>query len=67
MAVIDAMTAMELAGVMKKLSCEPPGVTAGQVKDVVVRYLEKHPESRHAVGASLVLAALYEAFPCSNR
>lgn len=45
-------------------ACMPVGVTAGQAKDVVTRFLETHPEVRHAHRLGLVLRALREAWPC---
>lgn len=44
--------------------CFPAGVTAGQGRDIIVRYLESHPERRHISGATQVYIALSEAFPC---
>jgi hypothetical protein len=41
-------------------------VTAGQLKDVVTKYLAGHPEVRHYDAASLVMRALVEAFPCKR-
>ena len=49
----------------KRLYCLPAEVTSGQIKDVVVASLQRHPEKRHLSAASLVAAALIEAFPCS--
>src|SRR6266576_416039 len=42
--------------------CFPHGMTLEQGKDVVVRYLKDHPESRHRVPATLAARALSEAF-----
>jgi hypothetical protein len=44
--------------------CLPAGVQLGQLKDVVVQYLEGHPERRHRSAAALVELALSAAFPC---
>jgi hypothetical protein len=44
--------------------CMPDGVTAGQAKDVVSRFLQTHPEVRHAHRLGLVMRALREAWPC---
>ena len=44
--------------------CVPDGVEGGQIKDVVVNYLRAHPETRQTSGASIIHAALYQAFPC---
>ena len=37
-------------------------VSAGQIRDVVIAYLRKTPESRHFSAASLVRNAIYYAF-----
>ena len=44
--------------------CTPVGVNAGQLKDVALLYLERHPEDRHHTGASLVVAAIRKAWDC---
>lgn len=41
-------------------------VTLGQIKDIVVRYLESHPEKRHIRAHSLIRFALLEDFECAN-
>ncbi len=46
--------------------CAPAGVTMGQDRDVVVRWLEKNPAQRHGDAAPLVIAALQDAFPCQK-
>ena len=40
-----------------------PNVTGGQLKDIVLKYLGDHPETRDQNAAVLVLAAYIEAFP----
>lgn len=51
----------------KRLYCLRPEVTAGQIKDVVVAYFQRHPEKRDFGGAALVITALMEAFPCAAK
>lgn len=41
--------------------CIPKGVTWGQVKGVVVKYLRDRPQARHLPAAALVGAAIQEA------
>jgi hypothetical protein len=41
----------------------PTGVTQGQVFDVVKKYLEENPASRHEIASKLIIRALAEAFP----
>ena len=60
--VSDAMASNTLNG---WTACVPPNqVTRGQVKDIAVQFLVKHPELRHLTAVSLVASALGEAFPC---
>lgn len=44
--------------------CVPSRVTNQQVIDVVLKYLEAHPETRHFEAGSIVASAIHEAFPC---
>jgi hypothetical protein len=46
--------------------CIPEHVNRGQTRDVVVRYLQQHPEKRHLQIEMLLNDALAEAFPCSQ-
>ena len=41
-----------------------PRVLAGQARDVVVKYLQENPAHRHETGATLVMEALHDAWPC---
>jgi len=48
-----------------RFSFQPPdGATAGQMKKIVIKYLNERPEKLHLPAASLAAAALSEAFPC---
>ena len=44
--------------------CIPESVTVGQLRRIVVKFLEAHPEQLHLLAGSLVLNAYQEAFPC---
>jgi len=44
--------------------CTRKGISTGQIKRVVNKYLNDHPELLHYGASSLVLFALQEAFPC---
>ena len=46
--------------------CAPKEVNRGQMNDIVVRYLQAHPELRQRSGIDLARAALKEAFPCKR-
>jgi hypothetical protein len=45
--------------------CMPENASAGQIRDIVVKYFEESPESRHYTASSSILVALIRAFPCS--
>jgi len=45
-------------------ACVPKGVTAGQLWEVVKKWLREHPADWHYTADSLVANALAEAFPC---
>jgi hypothetical protein len=44
--------------------CLSPDVTAGQVRDTVIRYLQINPSKRHLSAEWLVADALLQSFPC---
>jgi hypothetical protein len=46
--------------------CPPKGVTRGQTVLIVKKYLGEHPDQLHLDGASLVVRAMHEAFPCKG-
>lgn len=50
----------------KRLYCMPRQVTAGQLKDVLVAWMRRHPEKLHFGGAALVTLSMVGAFPCSS-
>ena len=45
-------------------ACIPDALTVGEVRNIVVRYMEEHPEELHYASIALVNNALEEAFPC---
>jgi hypothetical protein len=47
------------------LICVPTQVPVVQEMDVVMKYLDAHPETRHKSFRLLALEALKEAFPCA--
>jgi hypothetical protein len=46
--------------------CLPPGVTEGQLEEVVLTYVRAHSEARHYAGSSIVRRVLEVAFPCKK-
>lgn len=64
--VVDGQLAAISATTRDVAYCIPQGSTAGQVKDIVVKFLSDHPERRHLMGGVLVANALSNAWPqCS--
>ena len=43
--------------------CPPPNVTAGQMKDMVLQYLENFPRSRSFTGDTIIHLVLSTAWP----
>ena len=53
-------------GIIKlKVFCLPAGAQLDQALNIVIRYLEAHPEKHEFTASSLVASALWEAFPCN--
>jgi Rap1a immunity proteins len=46
--------------------CPPEDLTKGQIRDIVVKYLEENPETRHESASDLVMLALSKAYPCKT-
>jgi hypothetical protein len=44
--------------------CVPDALTVGQLRNIVVRYLEEHPEELHYASIVVLNNALHEVFPC---
>lgn len=61
-AIADALARDPVGGYR---ACMPPdSVTAGQVRDIAVQWLQRNPQLRHYSAEGLVAKALSEAFPC---
>ena len=65
-AIYDMIAMLEAGGAMPKQHCFPTDVTRLQIRDVIVRYLQDHPEKRHTGAAGLARDALQEAWPCNR-
>ena len=61
MGPIDTHALVGVAGAPRPF-CLPPEVTLGQVRLIVIRYLERHPERLHEHWASLATQALTQAW-----
>ena len=65
--VIDAHSFYRMAYLFTKGFCTPSNVSDQQLIDVVVEYLNKHPQGRHRSGVEQVHHALNGAFPCPKK
>lgn len=57
---------IDASNTFAKLACIPPNATAGQLRDIVSKWLRENPEYRSSKAATLVLAAIKEAFPTTK-
>lgn len=46
--------------------CNPPSVKDRELRSIVVKYMNDHPEMLHLGQAELVVEAYKEAFPCEG-
>ena len=44
--------------------CLPKGVDNGQMHEVAMSYMRRHPERGHIVGIALIMESWERAFPC---
>ena len=49
---------------LQRQACPPVNVTAGELRNAVVRYLQKHRATLDTEPVNLVLEALGKTFPC---
>lgn len=47
--------------------CSPEKVELGQLRRIVMKWLQGHPKNVHEQAAGLVLGALTDAFPCGEK
>lgn len=66
-AISDAQDTLVGWGNMEPKFCLPEGVTRGQLKKIVVKDLNENPADLHLNAGSLVINALYSAFPPSYK
>jgi hypothetical protein len=62
--ITDAMAGSDL--VFGYRACIPSELAGRQVIDISVKFMRDHPAGRHAPAASIVAAALTEAYPCQR-
>jgi hypothetical protein len=47
--------------------CMPDEATYGQAYDVVIKFLEANPSTRHYSGLSIIRIALWKSWPCPDK
>lgn len=52
---------------MSFLFCQPDRVTPTQAAHIVVKHLNRYPETWHVPAIAIIIRALREAFPCDKR
>ena len=52
--------------VAERLYCTRPGITGGELADIVQRYLEANPDARGYPAVIIIVRALVLAFPCDK-
>jgi len=60
----DTLTLLQESIYGKRIFCAPEGVNLGQVKKIVEKYFNDHPEKMHRESTYLINDSLREAFPC---
>lgn len=60
----DTYESLQSGNAIKRVMCVPQEVTGRQIKDIVIKYLGAHPETRHKEAAGQIGSALIDAFPC---
>ena len=46
--------------------CVPPRLPHHQMREIVIAYIEEHPEDRHGSAGSIIARSLRMAFPCGS-
>ena len=64
--VADASGSLASWGISTRYVCVPNNASSKQLKSIVEKYINEHPEKLHQSASSQVLNALSEAFPCSQ-
>jgi len=64
--ILDMHVVMVSSYSAPPLFCRPNGVSRQEARDVVKRYIEKHPEALQVFAADVITRALGEAFPCAK-
>jgi hypothetical protein len=63
--IYDAHATFVAWGYMEPRFCVPKGVTVGQLRKIVVKYLNDNPQILHQSGSGRVSNSFFDAFPPS--
>jgi hypothetical protein len=63
--VLDTEVTIRALLHLAKQYCLPPNATAGQIGDIVAKYLRDYPGKRQYEASSLVMLAVASAFACN--
>jgi hypothetical protein len=63
---VDTFTVISASEHQPPPFCLPTGITGKQLSDIVLRYMDRHPEARYLAGSGHVVLAMQEAFPCRD-
>jgi hypothetical protein len=58
------MKAMQAVSLPRPAVCPPAGVVIDQPTDIVLKYIDADPETRHYTAPTLIGIVLIDAFPC---
>jgi hypothetical protein len=64
--VTDGINMAAVGGDAKLRVCIPKGVTLGQTRLVLEKYLTDNPDKLHESAGLLTFSAIYLAFPCKD-
>ena len=60
----DMVGARNFTDLRPPVTCEPENANLGQLKEILVLWLEQNPSRRNVAATVNYMAAMYEAFPC---
>jgi hypothetical protein len=63
----DMISSLQASQSMPTNICIDPAATGAQLVDVTTRFLAENPDALDDPAGKLVWAALYGAYPCSNK
>jgi hypothetical protein len=62
--VVDATETWIAFGQVREVFCIPNDVNLDQLRKIFIKFANEHPEDLHSNAGSVVINALFKAFPC---